>query len=451
MRLLEIKEHGSLSLREYSPEDVPPYAILSHTWGPDDQEITFQDVHKHTGHHKDGYRKFAFCSQQATLDGLNHFWIDTCCIDKSNSQELQEAINSMFRWFRDAEHCYVFLTDVHKNASDDDNRPSQVQWEKAFRSSRWFTRGWTLQELLAPSSVQFFSKDGRKLGDKRTFEQHIHEITSIPIAALRGGLFEHDVDERMKWMGKRETTRPEDIAYALLGLLGVQMPSIYGEEKESALRRLRREVRKVTSPLSVPMANRAAFDSRDEEHNPRCHQKTRTELVHQIDEWARFGKEPIFWLKGMAGTGKLTVSRTIAQRFDKGMLAGSFFFKRGEIDRGNATKFFTTLAAHFAIRVPHVRRLARSTLDADPRLPSKGLREQFERLIWQPLTQLQDPQTFIIVIDALDECDRDEDIRVIIYLFAREKTLRHIRLRVFLTSRPELPIRLGFTQIRGDY
>ncbi|KAH7020805.1 uncharacterized protein B0I36DRAFT_218298, partial [Microdochium trichocladiopsis] len=201
----------------------------------------------------------------------------------------------------------------------------------------------------------------------------------------------------------------------------------------------------------VPMANGAAFDSRDEEHNPRCYPKTRTDLVRQIDEWTRFGKEPIFWLKGMAGTGKSTVSRTIAQRFDKGMLAGSFFFKRGEIDRGNATKFFTTLAAHFAIRVPHVRRLARSALDADPRLPSKGLREQFKRLIWQPLTQLQDSQTFIIVIDALDECDRDEDIGVIIYLVARAKTLRHVRLRVFLTSRPELPVRLGFTQIRGDY
>ncbi|KAH7009281.1 heterokaryon incompatibility protein-domain-containing protein [Microdochium trichocladiopsis] len=150
MRLLEIKEDGSLSLREYSPEDVLLYAILSHTWGADDQEITFRDVQQHTGHHKDGYQKLTFCSQQAALDGLKHFWIDTCCIDKSNSQELQEAINSMFSWYRDANHCYVFLTDVHKNSSDDDDdddRPSQVQWEKAFKSSRWFTHGWTLQAL----------------------------------------------------------------------------------------------------------------------------------------------------------------------------------------------------------------------------------------------------------------------------------------------------------------
>ncbi|KAH7016523.1 heterokaryon incompatibility protein-domain-containing protein [Microdochium trichocladiopsis] len=205
------------------PRGHPAICYLSHTWGADDQEITFRDVQHHTGHHKDGYQKLTFCGEQAALDGLRYFWIDTCCIDKSNSQELQEAINSMFRWYRDARHCYVYLTDVHKIASDDDDRPSQVKWETAFRSSRWFTRGWTLQELIAPT--------------------YCHECTRIPIDALRGKpLTDFSVNERLSWVETRKTKRPEDLAYCMFGIFAVHMTLIYSEGKENAFIRLRRKI-----------------------------------------------------------------------------------------------------------------------------------------------------------------------------------------------------------------
>lgn len=246
MRLLGLQASGDFSLTDHPFDDVPPYAILSHTWGADDQEITFHDVQHRTGHHKDGYQKLIFCSQQAELDGLKHFWIDTCCIDKSNSQELQEAINSMFRWYRDAKHCYVFLTDVNRNSSgnDDDVLP-QGQWEAAFRSSRWLTRGWTLQELIAPRSVKFFSAEGKALGNKNTLESMLHECTGVPTGALGGRpLADFSINERLSWLGKRTTKRPEDLAYCMFGIFDVQMPPIYSEGKEKAMLRLKREIGK---------------------------------------------------------------------------------------------------------------------------------------------------------------------------------------------------------------
>ncbi|KAH7021517.1 uncharacterized protein B0I36DRAFT_388201 [Microdochium trichocladiopsis] len=267
MRLLELKEDGSLRLGDYPHEDVPPYAILSHTWGPDDQEISFQDVQHHAGHHKDGYQKVTFCCQQAALDGLKHFWIDTCCIDKSNSQELQEAINSMFRWYRDANHCYVFLTDVHKSSSgNDDDRLSQGQWETEFRSSRWLTRGWTLQELIAPRSVKFFSAEGKALGNKSTLEALLHECTGVPIDALRGRPpADFSINERLSWLGKRKTKRPEDLAYCMFGIFDVHMPLIYSEGQEKAFLRLRREIeptRRVEPFSTVPFLPDADFVER---------------------------------------------------------------------------------------------------------------------------------------------------------------------------------------------
>ncbi|KAH7016535.1 P-loop containing nucleoside triphosphate hydrolase protein, partial [Microdochium trichocladiopsis] len=268
MRLLQLKADGSLRLEDHPHEDAPPYAILSHTWGPDDQEITFQDVQHHTGHHKDGYQKLTFCGQQAALDGLKHFWTDTCCIDKSNSQELQEAINSMFCWYRDANHCYVFLTDVHKSSSDnDDHRLSQGQWKTAFRSSRWLTRGWTLQELIAPRSVKFFSAEGKALGDKNTLEALLHECTGVPIDALRGRPpADFSINERLSWLGNRKTKRPEDLAYCMFGIFDVHMPLIYSEGQEKAFLRLRREIeptpRRVEPFSTVPFLPDADFVER---------------------------------------------------------------------------------------------------------------------------------------------------------------------------------------------
>jgi hypothetical protein len=190
MRLLVDRGHGDLSLVEYYDENIPDYAILSHTWGADGEEVTFEDVMKDTGKIKAGYNKIKFCNKQAVSDGLQHFWVDTCCIDKSSSTELSEAINSMFRWYKNASKCYVFLSDVSTCGHATIVQASSAPWEVAFRESRWFRRGWTLQELLAPASVEFFSREGDRLGSKESLEDLIHNITGIAIGALRGGTFD---------------------------------------------------------------------------------------------------------------------------------------------------------------------------------------------------------------------------------------------------------------------
>jgi hypothetical protein len=253
MRLLKLKTNGEYSLTDDIVGDVPPYAILSHTWGANTEEVTFKDLEEGTGERKAGYTKIRFCGKQADNDGLKYFWVDTCCINKPNHTELSEAITSMFRWYRDAAKCYVYLSDV---SIDDHNHNDQSQrtWESAFRECRWFTRGWTLQELLAPASVEFFSKEGERLGDKKLLERQIHEITGIPIEALQGNpLSNFSVDERMAWAAKRETKRTEDKAYSLLGIFNVYMPLLYGEG-DNAFSRLKAEIENFSKRKSLALS-----------------------------------------------------------------------------------------------------------------------------------------------------------------------------------------------------
>jgi hypothetical protein len=243
MRLLKLKDDDEFGLTEFIGDQIPRYAILSHTWGADSEEVTFKDLMKGTGKSKAGYQKIRFCREQATTDGLQYFWIDTCCIDKSSSTELSEAINSMFRWYCDAVTCYVYLSDVSISSSTKNDEFFQWTWEPAFRESRWFTRGWTLQELIAPASVELFSVEGERLGDKKSLERQIQEITGITSHALQGGPLSHfSVEERISWATKRETKREEDRAYSLMGIFDVHMPLIYGEGQEKALVRLGKEI-----------------------------------------------------------------------------------------------------------------------------------------------------------------------------------------------------------------
>jgi hypothetical protein len=242
MHLLQYNDDGEFSLTEFF-DNIPPYAILSHTWG--NGEVTFKDIIERTGRSKAGFDKIQFCREQARRDGLHYCWVDTCCIDKSSSTELTEAINSMFRWYRDAAKCYVFLSDVSRPTVNSRNRSRQRPWEPAIRRSKWFTRGWTLQELIAPKSVEFFSKDWEFVGDKKSLERHICEVTGIPRNALRGSpLAGFSVTERMSWIKARQTTRKEDMAYSLLGIFDVSMPLIYGEGKEKAFKRMQEEINK---------------------------------------------------------------------------------------------------------------------------------------------------------------------------------------------------------------
>ena len=245
MRLLHYNHDGDFSLTEFFEGDIPKkYAILSHRWGA--EEVTFKDLTDGTSKGKVGYGKIQFCGEQARRDGLQYFWVDTCCIDKSNAVELQEAINSMFRWYRDATKCYVYLPDVSRPRTDPADG-SNEDWVSIFRKSECFRRGWTLQELIAPTSVDFFCKEGGLLGSKASLERHICEVTSIPAQALRGRpLSDFSVTERLSWAASRETFRQEDKAYSLLGIFNINMPLIYSEGKDKAMQRLREEIEKAS-------------------------------------------------------------------------------------------------------------------------------------------------------------------------------------------------------------
>ena len=244
-------ETTSKRLSSFFNEQRPPYAILSHTWGT--EEVSFQDLEElHKGSLRQypfassvssraGWRKIEACCDQALRDGFKWVWIDTCCIDKSSSAELSEAINSMFAWYRDSDVCYAFLSDVDE--ADEDIS----ELNSSFRGSRWFTRGWTLQELLAPRRIIFFSSDWQVIGPLTKgskLSQVASEITSIQTAFLEGlDLRKANVAMRMSWASERVTTRKEDMAYSLLGIFDVNMPLLYGEGTK-AFDRLQEEILK---------------------------------------------------------------------------------------------------------------------------------------------------------------------------------------------------------------
>jgi hypothetical protein len=238
-------DNGKLTLCSFDHK-IPAYAILSHTWDTENnKEVTFEDLEAGIEKGKAGYRKIEFCEKQATAAGLQYFWIDTCCINRRSETELSEAVNSMFRRYQKANRCYVYLSDVNARDNNENGQSSQ-KWEPAFRKSRWFTRGWTLQELIAPRLVEFFSEDGKRLGDKSSLETIIHQVTGIAQKALQGDpLSDFSVEERKSWATQRSTKREEDGAYSLLGIFDLSMPLIYGEGKEKALKRLDNEIRKI--------------------------------------------------------------------------------------------------------------------------------------------------------------------------------------------------------------
>ncbi|KAI1359986.1 HET-domain-containing protein [Xylaria arbuscula] len=203
MHLLNVHTRG---LQEFFEDRTPPYAILSHTWS--EEEVSFQDLDDPKHREKLGYAKIEGCCQQAIRDELDFVWVDTCCIDKRSSAELSEAINSMFGWYGKAHVCYVYLGDVPWEAKPYD--PSS-----AFCKSRWFTRGWTLQELIAPVKLKFFDT---------AWGMIFEELRDVPLA------------KKLSWMSERSTTRVEDMAYSLLGLLDVSMPLLYGEGDRAFIR-----------------------------------------------------------------------------------------------------------------------------------------------------------------------------------------------------------------------
>ena len=261
MRLINV---DSLKLESF-PNDDHIYAILSHTW--ETEEVTFQDIIDEGRRSQieswKGYQKILSVCKVAQQDGWKYVWVDTCCIDKTSSAELSEAINSMFSWYRKAQVCYIYLADV-PDAAGYHNSP-----HSAFSHSRWFKRGWTLQELIAPSFSIFFDAQWREIGTKADLHLTISEITRILPEVVRGHVSDPakitrfntrpvgmdprsvSISEKMCWAYGRETTRPEDMAYSLMGLFDVNMALLYGEGGTKAFVRLQEEIMRVSNDPSI--------------------------------------------------------------------------------------------------------------------------------------------------------------------------------------------------------
>jgi hypothetical protein len=241
MRLLNAKTQGF----EEFDNDKPKYAILSHRWARDSkEEVLLHEFGLPEATTKSGYRKIRGTCDEALRRRIEYVWVDTCCIDKTNNTELAEAINSMFRWYEEAEICFAYLEDV---PSGEDVTSTDL----SIARSQWFTRGWTLQELLAPRRLEYFTEDWESLGDRNTRAVQVSDVTGIHevylttwidstnprFDVLRGA----SVSERMSWAARRQTTKEEDRAYCLMGIFGINMPLTYGEGM-NAFFRLQQEI-----------------------------------------------------------------------------------------------------------------------------------------------------------------------------------------------------------------
>jgi hypothetical protein len=245
MRLINTRTY---ILEECFGDDTPPYAILSHTWGR--EEVDLQEWLNPTVHtaSKEGHKKLLSACALALGHGHNHIWVDTNCIDKTSSAELSEAINCMFDWYERSKVCYVFLEDISEY--------DVLLREDDIGKARWFTRGWTLQELLAPATVEFYSQEWVKIGTKETLAKSLSEITKIDFAHLSGPFGSRkfrersNIAEKMSWVSNRSTTRVEDMAYCMLGIFNINMPLLYGEGSKAFIR-LQEEIMKTSADHSL--------------------------------------------------------------------------------------------------------------------------------------------------------------------------------------------------------
>ncbi|KAF9630200.1 hypothetical protein BFW01_g381 [Lasiodiplodia theobromae] len=468
MRLLNLDGDGNLSLVERLGDNIPSYAILSHTWGPDNDEVSFKDLVSDRVKGKPGYRKVRFCADQAARDGLQYFWIDTCCIDKSSSAELSEAINSMFRWYQNAERCYVYLSDVSRGLSDGDEDGLQ-RWKPEFMGSRWFTRGWTLQELIAPVSVEFFSREWIHLGSKNSMEQPIHERTGVAIDALRGApLSQFTMDERFMWAEGRTTKRDEDAVYCLLGIFDIQMPLLYGEGREKALKRLHKEIKEslgnraqsLSDEQKQSLLDSLRFDQIDARQMTikNAHAKTCKWLLRKSEycDWLDSAKlsqhHGFLWIKGKPGTGKSTLMKFAfanARKTMKDTIVISFFFNaRGEDVEKSTVGTYRSLLLQLFERIPALRSVFDS-LGLSMSSTTTGRIWSIESLktLLEHAIQSLGESPVVCFIDALDECD-EAQIRDMISFFERVGEFTSssgIHFQVCFSSRhyPHITIRKG--------
>ncbi|KAJ1326995.1 ankyrin repeat domain-containing protein 50 [Microdochium nivale] len=500
MRLLRLDADGGIEIIEPRSTSVRRYAILSHTWGNDGDEVTLQDLRDGSAKLRPGYKKLLFCAKKAALDNLTYFWVDTCCIDKTSSAELSSAINSMYRWYKEAERCYVYLDDVHDMGLH--------YSAKQISSSRWFTRGWTLQELLAPLSVKFFERNGAMLGDKESLGPLISKITTIPLAALQSlSPGKYSRHERMRWAKIRTTTLEEDQVYCLLGLFGVSMPVIYGEGLANAELRLEDAIERKAGLESI-MFSRSACNNKDldsrsglgptgvagpddqypkddreeleaarraaveplwfprinsrlvEIDNPALGTCTWLENHPLYRAWSIPRCSPIhsgiLWLKGHPGVGKSVAVKQAAANMQTepktdGSLNAAFYFSAEghELERTVFGLYRSLLYQLSMQNFESTRELALITAGI-PKISLEGYQLGHRHLTWtlKQLTNYVD--VFIsrwcqgqitIFVDALDECDYGQARELVNFWYAMVKKATH--LRVCFSSRHFPVLSLG--------
>ncbi|KAF7514113.1 hypothetical protein GJ744_004438 [Endocarpon pusillum] len=346
--------------------------------------------------------------------------------------------------------CFQYIVAV-KDAKDDIERLQRtvVSIKNALEQ---------VQQLLDKQSASLFSATHKLLDSLEECRQQLTRLESqleprktrkamqrFGLRALKWPFTRKEVQKIVSSLEKYEQTFSLALQVDQTGLI------ISVDQKLRVIDKKTDDVLSKINVVKLPIALGASFDSHKDEHNATCLPNTRVELLSEIMQWAKEGNgKPIFWLSGMAGTGKSTIARTIAESFaEKQRLGASFFFKRGDGDRGNATRFFTTIATELMVRVPEMSLGIRKAINTDPAICEKRLKDQFEKLLLGPLSEAVSlrPLELVVVIDALDECEQDGDIRTILQLLSRMKDLKPVSLHVFVTSRPELHIRLGFKQM----
>jgi hypothetical protein len=464
MRLLHTH---SLNLGEFQSDNTPPYVAASHRWLPNG-EATFQDVRYRRNTNSDGYHKVEAFAQYMK-DNIPHvkwLWIDTCCINKDSAAELSEAINSMFEWYRNAEFCLAYLADVETTA----NRIS-------FEKSEWFKRGWTLQELLAPRTVLFVTSGWQFIGYKGAvvpgdcwatigcdLDETIHRITGIPVQVLHdyGASLDLSVEEKLKWMEGRTATRPEDMSYALYGILDVTLGANYGERYEGARQRLlaaihqrdnialqrAEQYRKITDWLSPPNPE-TNHESACQRHEP----LTGNWLLQDARYLAwKSGSIRSLWVYGKAGCGKTILCSTAIEDTRK--------YSQPMNNIGHAIFYFSFSDSHKQSYEDLVVSLVAQLCNKDPGLSM--LRQAYEKpgRSRPGLVDLQKILYFSIAsfdglflhVVALDECPEVEDVRQVVLDGVQQLLARAPNVRVFVTSRDVPDIRsrmevLGATQL----
>jgi hypothetical protein len=459
MRLLRYSESDELSIHSFDDGDIPPYAILSHTWGADVDEVTFADLQTGHGKTKSGYKKILFCGKQAQRDSLRYFWVDTCCIDKADKAEFAFSIRSMCRWYRDAARCYVYLSDVSEQpllVTPSYNGSRWLLWmwmlfafytvsrwynstiqryfhsrhvpctlvggdlvcseqkpELTLEKSRWFTRGWTLQELLAPSTVEFFSKEGTKLGDKLSLTGELHKATRIPNSALQGEpLFNFSAHERVAWAEHRTTKIPADRAYSLMGILGVSLPPIDGESQAEAMKRVLDEVDKQNKCIQDLCPSNPRDDKKriEETKGGLLANPYRWVLDNTaFRQWHEDEHGRLLWVKGDPGKGKTMLLCGVINELQVSTAFLSYFFCQATDSRINSA---TAVLRGLLYMLVHQQPVLLSHVRKKHDYAGKSLFEDANA--WVALTEifadvLQDASlsTTYLIIDALDECVTD--------------------------------------------